>query len=147
MNRETILENRRKWLEALRSGDYQQGRQVLHNREANTYCCLGVACHIAGISETEINYRVNDGDDGVRLTVVGSFAGNPAVLPLEGSEWLGVRGSNPDVLVPGMDAQGMEVRSVAELNDAGYSFEAIADLIETYGFTVESDLLRMEAVF
>jgi hypothetical protein len=31
-----------KWVKALRSGRYQQGRNVL--REGDRYCCLGVLC-------------------------------------------------------------------------------------------------------
>jgi len=38
-----------KWLKALRSGGYEQGRTVLHSNKDNTYCCLGVACDISGI--------------------------------------------------------------------------------------------------
>lgn len=38
-----------KWVKALRSGEYKQGRGHLFQYE--TYCCLGVACHIAGVSE------------------------------------------------------------------------------------------------
>lgn len=34
------------WVEALRSGEYEQGRGVLHNYTANTYCCLGVLCRL-----------------------------------------------------------------------------------------------------
>ncbi len=44
-----VAENRRLWIEALRSGNYQQGtgRLKLENR----YCCLGVACDISGSVE------------------------------------------------------------------------------------------------
>ena len=31
-----------KWINALRSGEYKQGPSLLHNTDANTYCCLGV---------------------------------------------------------------------------------------------------------
>lgn len=37
------------WLAALRSGQFQQGQGTLHDRQFNTYCCLGVlekVCHI-----------------------------------------------------------------------------------------------------
>ena len=36
-----------KWVAALRSGEYKQGRDVLHNNKSNTYCCLGVLCRVA----------------------------------------------------------------------------------------------------
>lgn len=39
-----IRDNIVKWCEALESGDYQQGRDVLKSHSG--YCCLGVACNI-----------------------------------------------------------------------------------------------------
>lgn len=36
-----------KWLKALRSGEYKQGQSELYNGE-DKYCCLGVACDVAG---------------------------------------------------------------------------------------------------
>lgn len=35
------------WVDALRSGEYEQGKNVLRNIEKNTFCCLGVLCDIA----------------------------------------------------------------------------------------------------
>ena len=35
-----------KWIEALRSGAFNQGRSFLHDLIENTYCCLGVLCEI-----------------------------------------------------------------------------------------------------
>jgi hypothetical protein len=37
-----VNENARKWVEALRSGEYTQTQGVL--RDESGYCCLGVAC-------------------------------------------------------------------------------------------------------
>jgi hypothetical protein len=34
-----------KWVEALRSGEFEQGRNAMNN-EDNSYCCLGVACKV-----------------------------------------------------------------------------------------------------
>lgn len=36
-----------KWVAALRSGKYEQGRQRLRN--GDSYCCLGVLCEVAGL--------------------------------------------------------------------------------------------------
>lgn len=38
-----------KWVEALRSGEYQQGEGRLYNQYTNTHCCLGVLCVVAGL--------------------------------------------------------------------------------------------------
>lgn len=39
-----------KWLEALESGNYQQGNGYL--KRNGRYCCLGVLCEIAGLKES-----------------------------------------------------------------------------------------------
>lgn len=36
-----------RWIAALRSGDYLQTKEVMH--DGTGYCCLGVACVVAGI--------------------------------------------------------------------------------------------------
>ncbi len=41
-----VAENRRRWVEALRSGEYRQAQNQL--RRGNRYSCLGVACDILG---------------------------------------------------------------------------------------------------
>jgi hypothetical protein len=42
-----------KWIGALRSGDFEQGRQRL--KCGDSYCCLGVLCEVAGL-EIEPKY-------------------------------------------------------------------------------------------
>lgn len=37
-----------KWLAALRSGEYKQGRGALYNAGTKGYCCLGVLLSVAG---------------------------------------------------------------------------------------------------
>jgi hypothetical protein len=39
-----------KWLSALRSGEYKQGRQRLRTHDG-AMCCLGVLCEISGIGK------------------------------------------------------------------------------------------------
>ncbi|MFI5404982.1 MAG: hypothetical protein ACHQ1D_00565 [Nitrososphaerales archaeon] len=45
--------NQKKWIKALRSGKYAQGNGCLYDAELNEYCCLGVACEIAGMKKVE----------------------------------------------------------------------------------------------
>jgi hypothetical protein len=50
---------------ALRSGEYQQGKGVLHNPTDDTYCCLGVLCEVTGrefraFDPNEHDYQSND---------------------------------------------------------------------------------------
>lgn len=53
-------EDKALWVEALRSGEYEQGAGALNNAENNTYCCLGVFCAAKGI---EVNPYHRDDDD------------------------------------------------------------------------------------
>ncbi|EKS37796.1 hypothetical protein [Afipia clevelandensis] len=39
-------ELKKKWIEALRSGEYEQGRNYFE--KAGKFCCLGVLCKVAG---------------------------------------------------------------------------------------------------
>lgn len=36
----------RRWVKALRSGRYKQGRGALRRKESDAHCCLGVACRV-----------------------------------------------------------------------------------------------------
>ena len=49
-----------KWVKALRSGKYKQGREYLY---ANfSYCCLGVLCRVAGLKKEQLHEHVLLGD-------------------------------------------------------------------------------------
>jgi hypothetical protein len=104
-------ENMRKWVDALRSGKYEQANENL--REAGHFCALGVACDISGLGEWDDNdyYFIDDEHK------------SDEELPPPVQEWLGLT-DNPLVDLP---ADG---RNIAELNDDGYKFEEIADIIE-----------------
>ncbi|MDO9068607.1 MAG: hypothetical protein Q7W05_09135 [Deltaproteobacteria bacterium] len=41
-------ELKKKWVAALRSGEYRQGKHMLLDSNTNSYCCLGVLCVAAG---------------------------------------------------------------------------------------------------
>ena len=50
-----------KWVEALESGEYKQGKTYLRDSE-DKYCCLGVACEVMGIEPVKrgVNYEYNN---------------------------------------------------------------------------------------
>lgn len=50
-----------KWVKALESGAYVQGRGQLRTKD-NTYCCLGVLCEVAGLAWI----RRDDGEYAIR---------------------------------------------------------------------------------
>lgn len=48
-------ETKTKWIDALRSGEFQQGRYALYNNQSDTYCCLGVLCKVLNIPDINVN--------------------------------------------------------------------------------------------
>lgn len=53
---------RTKWLKALRSGRYKQGRLQLLDNKQNTYCCLGVAAKVCRIPNQDLLGRLQPDD-------------------------------------------------------------------------------------
>jgi hypothetical protein len=102
-----------KWIEALRSGKYEQAVGAL--RQGDGYCCLGVLCDISGLGE----WRT--GEDGDTYYAVADQS--PITYPSQAIlEWSGLNNGNP--LTP----RG----HIANLNDGGVAFADIADVIEAH---------------
>lgn len=126
---------KKKWLGALRSGKYKQGEGQLRRRD-NTFCCLGVLCHITapkdawwedGIICYDEQYvlpemvldevQLNDTDPIVPVTAK------------EGRQIIGALNNNG----PAVDMVKVSGRApLSALNDAGFSFKQIARKIERY---------------
>lgn len=134
---EQIRQNRKDWIAALRSGQYDQARNFLcrlgEDGKPTGFCCLGVASELAQVPS----------DDLPQVRLYGG-SGSDQVLPLEVREWLGVTESSPSVNIPA-DHELWEEHGdsavLAELNDNGMTFAEIADLIEAYGFLPTQDVL------
>lgn len=139
MNQENIA----KLVAALRSGEYEQVSGCL--RSQDNYCCLGVACDISGLGTWEQrdsmppspspdwNYVIRD-ENGKRVD------SNMSVLPTSVAQWLGIQESGDFNLPINQDydwrdedddrfAPGNST-GLAELNDEGFTFAQIADLLE-----------------
>lgn len=117
------------WVDALRSGKYKQARSYLANEQG--HCCLGVLCELAiqngvSVEKREEHYITDIEDDRLYYT----YDDAEAVLPQSVVDWAEVPGCNPDVL--SNHEEGDEDESLAGLNDAGASFEEIANIIEMY---------------
>jgi hypothetical protein len=108
--------SRDKWIKALRSGEYKQGRNVLRDMDSR-YCCLGVKAEIDGwpFDCQQLCYEINRSVATISLPV-NYEQGLDSCGPFCGF-WLSRNGA------------GM-FSSLAGLNDAGYSFEDIAHIIE-----------------
>ena len=98
MKPETV---RKKWIAALRSGKYEQGRDQL--RSGKEYCCLGVLCDLA-----------------VKNGVISRFIGKDGLLPRKVQKWAALS----------TDDGNYSTNKLTNLNDNGKSFEEIADVIE-----------------
>lgn len=97
-----------KWVAALRSGDYRQGRGTLRS-SADEYCCLGVLCDLA----------VKDGildqpDRGPYRGSPWSYGGNSGYPPVGVDYWVGA----------------LRMGTLVDMNDTGVPFSEIADYIE-----------------
>lgn len=113
-------ENAKKWVEALRSGEYKQARGALTRKRNGdvSHCCLGVACDLyAKENELDIEEakRTSEG-------VVISYGGTTGYLPERVREWLGLRD-----FCGAFDA----INSLASRNDSGATFNEIANIIES----------------
>ena len=116
VNKELIKE----WTTRLRSGEYRQIKGKLRNKE-NGRCCLGIACDIAvknGVGIWDNTHFLPEGH--------GEFASiYQSVLPDKVLKLFGlpiITQFSSVVAIPGT--------TLAALNDAGASFEKIADIIE-----------------
>ena len=135
-------QNHKKWLSALRSGEYKQTKGVLHRikRPENGaglsvedqkafsidyqpgYCCLGVLCSVAGYQE-EVTPDDPDRNRfydpaGTAMTAVLSVPALSELFGVENEEDLVDSNSRP--IVP----------RLMHYNDTGRTFEEIADYIE-----------------
>ena len=110
----------KKWVKALRSGDYAQTTEYLCEVDeiegTTAYCCLGVACDLF-----VDDYWIGHGGEwsiGVfKKWETSTSTLNSAVLP------------TPEM----MESMGLGieyVKDLADLNDTGWSFKKIADKIE-----------------
>ena len=106
----TTKENRKRWVEALRSGKFKQNIGAL--REGDKFCCLGVACEIF---KDELGLKYD--------SVLGSYNGECAVLPNVVREHLGLMSTN--------GLFGVANPPLSALNDRGWSFEKLAQFIES----------------
>src|SRR5688572_22889210 len=101
-------QHRKLWVEALRSGKYEQARQRL--RVENSMCCLGVACDISGLG----HWHPAGDEDGVIVDYITLRDQRRNDLPQEVQDWLGLAGEEGQY-----ETNGDLVDSLAGDNDAG----------------------------
>lgn len=104
----------KKWVAALRSGEFKQCTRRLERD--NKYCCLGVLSIIA-LTEGVCDYKKEESD---QYGNVGVFSGSAGTLPEEVVKWASLKDNNPTA----------GNTWLARANDDGMKFKAIANLIE-----------------
>lgn len=120
-------EIKEKWIEALTSGEYEQGRKALRTPD-NKYCCLGVLCDLAvkaGIAKWEQpdgKWAIVhiDVDDIKNTTDFGT-----GLLPKFIRDWSGVKSDDGTMSTP------TGIYSLTYMNDIQrHDFARIAEIIE-----------------
>ena len=117
------------WVDALRSGEYSQGDGRLYNGE--DYCCLGVLCDIHSKMTGQGVWTHSKDEDGIdwvvyRDNIYGFDSGETLLRSVV--EWAGLLEDNP--YVGGYDCPNGSYSTLAELNDHGFTFEELSDIIQ-----------------
>ena len=112
-----------KWVAALRSDLFVQGKDMLANIERTQHCCLGVLCEIAIENGVRVRVRT-EGEEYMR------YDGEGYRLPRVVKEWADMMFDDGRLFDE--DTEDLPPDSLAELNDSGLSFKEIADHIEMY---------------
>jgi hypothetical protein len=125
-SKEETAAHRAEWVDALRSEEYGQTKGQLRN--AGRFCCLGVACEVA--AKHGVTCRLEEG--------YASQDDFPATLdlPYTVRDWLGL-----DSTVGRLVNEDAGEYALDGLNDnAEWTFEQIADLIEAGGVRLKEEL-------
>ena len=133
------IEIKQKWVNALRSGEYEQGSEKLYSGRG--YCCLGVLCDLYS-KENGLKWEFR-GDDVIKTEdeIVSSqlqkfdyfyFDDESEFLHESVKEWAELSVKNPQVRVEYEDDEDARfyVDEIANVNDSGYSFTQLAEIIE-----------------
>lgn len=131
-------EVREEWVAALRSGEYTQGHTRLRKRNTRTgedeLCCLGVLCELA-VRHGAIQPATLDWEDSTMQyndwTYPDGEDKHGAYLPQSVMDWADVSSNDIKVQLPAGDGEYSGGReSLVSLNDGGFTFPQIADMIE-----------------
>lgn len=143
----------KKWVKALRSGKYKQGKHALktETKHGTQHCCLGVLCELYQQDRKRkqtlpLTIRTFTTTEAEKSTI-GRLPSNvkkifafgrdefTTVVPPSVQKWAGLADSAGEfregkTSLPKLSAGAKVCDSLAELNDAGASFKRIADIIE-----------------
>lgn len=139
-------EIKQQWVEALRSGEYKQGKGALRliGKEQDSFCCLGVLCDKSNVGEWRVRensykaYRYYDNTERYGF-------GNPptgvitSALEDNAEDFLISNLKDPEGFMkavrryePACEPSFRVFGCLVTMNDNGVSFTEIADVIEQY---------------
>jgi hypothetical protein len=123
----------KKWVKALRSGKYKQGKSFLkqfNSKGQPKHCCLGVLCELYNDTMKKNNKKtisVKCRDDDLDYGYV-TFANKDDSLPAVVRKWAGIK--NKLGTFSYTERIFKHTECLADLNDTGKKFSTIADIIE-----------------
>lgn len=132
-------EIKQQWVDALRSGDYTQGKGMLtqydYNQDGSKVrmdCCLGVLCDLAVKAGVVPKPKITGDDEGgvPHLAYNDGDAYNDQYLPAEVMNWADIDDNDPKVAIKYEDVNTDHFSTLSGLNDEGHSFIEIAMVIE-----------------
>lgn len=114
------------WVEALKSGEYKQGRGSLHYTVGtdDLFCCLGVLCDLAVKAGIIPAPTV---DKSALSDVTYYYDGNGFTLPEPVQDWAEIDANGR---LPKESEYPANNNYLSKQNDGGVSFERIAGMIE-----------------
>src|SRR5690242_16385148 len=119
---------KKKWVDALKSGEYTQGQFVLRSFE-DTYCCLGVLCDLYAKETGKGNWQ--EGKDTYLFDTEDERARNWIPSTRDFTIWSGLSGWGCAVVVSKLvDMNDGKVLIDGNWKDTSYSFNEIAQYIE-----------------
>lgn len=126
-----------KWVEALRSGKYKQGKMALRTKTKHgtvKHCCLGVLCELYNKThknKLKIKKTTKPDDVGQIKNSVFKIGSEVMSLPNKVKNWAGID-ENTGLLVrgEGYTVKNQKLFNLSEINDEGVSFNKIAKFIE-----------------
>lgn len=129
-----------KWVKALRSGKYKQGKQSLKTKSERgvvRHCCLGVLCELYNKEhkrklKVKIATKWEDQIEGKPRIKVFTIGGNSTCLPHTVTSWAGMDCDTGQIIRgDGFSINGCDKYfNLAEINDEVATFKQIANFIE-----------------
>jgi hypothetical protein len=129
---------KQRWIDALRSGQYQQGNDCLRDAQ-DRFCCLGVLCDLY-VKENAKPGSEDDWEQGSEGDDYDYCLHDSAgALPKAVQQWAGLKSHNPAVRRTGLKNHNPALRHhvalgylipISVLNDEHLSFNDIATIIE-----------------